>query len=323
MASERLVTVFGGAGFIGRHVVRALAARGWRIRVACRRPDLAGHLQPLGGVGQIHAIQANIRDAASVHRAVAGADAVVNLVAILAPAGRQTFEALHVAGARRIAEAAREAGVTALVHISAIGADRQARSAYGRTKGEGEAAVLAAYPPAIILRPSLVFGPEDQLFNRFAALARLSPVLPVIGGGRTRFQPVYAGNVAEAVANALDGAARPGGVYELGGPEVLTFRELMQRVLVYAGRRRCLVPLPFWLAKLQAAMTKPLPSGLRPLTVDQVRLLQADNVVSEAARKQGRTLAGLGIAAPLAIESVVPAYLERFKPKGQFAGYRG
>lgn len=318
-----LVTVFGGAGFVGRHAIRSLAERGWRIRAASRRPNLAGHLQPLGGVGQIHAVQADIRDGASVRRAIEGANAVVNLVAILAPSGRQTFAGLHTEGARRIAETARAAGAAAFVQVSAIGAESNARSVYARTKGDGEAAVLAAFPSAVILRPSLVFGPEDQLFNRFAALARFAPALPLIGGGRTKFQPVYVGDVAAAIANALEGKAKPGTVYELGGPEIITFREIMQRTLAYSGRRRCLLPLPFGLAKLQAALTKPLPSGLRPLTVDQVRLLQVDNVVSEAARKEGRTLQGLGIAAPRNIESVVPGYLERFRPNGQFARYRG
>lgn len=323
LGGKGLVTLFGGGGFIGRHAIRVLAERGWRIRAASRRPDLAGHLQPLGGVGQIHAVQANIRDDESVLRAVEGADAVVNLVAILAPSGRQTFEALHADGARRIATAARNAGASAFVHISAIGADPKSRSAYGRTKAEGEGAVLTAFPTAVILRPSLVFGPEDQLFNRFAALAQISPVLPSIGGGRTRFQPVYVGDVAEAIANALDGRAKPGAVYELGGPEVVTFREILQKTLAYSGRRRCLLPLPFALAKLQAALTKPLPAGLRPLTVDQVRLLEVDNVVGEAALKEGRTLQGLGVPSPRSISSIVPGYLERFKPKGQFAGYRG
>ena len=324
LAAERgLVTVFGGAGFLGRHTVQALAERGWRIRVACRRPDLAGHLQPMGRVGQIHAVQANIRDESSVRSAIVGADAVVNLVAILAPSGRQTFRAVHVEGARRLAEAARSEGAALMVHVSAIGADPKSSSAYARTKAEGEAAVRAVVPSSIILRPSLLFGPEDQLFNRFARLARFSPALPLIGGGRTRFQPVYAGDVAVAIANVLDGEARPGTIYELGGPETLTFREIMQRTLAYSGRRRWLMPVPFWLAKLGAALTTPLPYGLRPLTVDQVRLLQTNNIVSEVARNEGRTLADIGIAAPVMIESVVPGYLERFNPQGQFASYRG
>jgi NADH dehydrogenase len=323
-ASDRgLVTVFGGGGFIGRHVVRALALDGWRIRAASRRPDLAGHLQPMGDVGQVHAVQANIRDEASVQRAVERADAVVNLVSVLVPSGRQTYRALHTEGAARIARAARDAGASALVHVSAIGADPRSPAVYARTKAEAEQAVLAAFPAAIILRPSIVFGPEDQFFNRFARLARLSPVLPLIGGGGTRFEPVYAGDLASAVARAADGHAKPGTIYEIGGPETLSFRELMRRTLAYSGRRRCLVPMPFFLAKLQALLTKPLPASMRPLTVDQVRLLEIDNVVSQAAKAEGRTLAGLGISSPRSIETVVPGYLERFKPRGQFAHYRG
>jgi NADH dehydrogenase len=322
-SARGLVTIFGGAGFIGRHAVRALAERGWRIRSASRRPDLAGHLQPMGGVGQIHAVQTNIRDEDSVRRAVAGADAVVNLVSVLVPSGRQTYKALHTEGAGRIASLAREAGADTLVHVSALGADPQSRSVYARTKAEAEAAVLEAFPSAIILRPSIVFGAEDQFFNRFASMARVMPVLPLIGGGRTRFEPVYVGDVAAAIANALEGVGKPGTVYELGGPETLTFRELMRRTLDYSGRRRWLVPLPAFLAKLQAVMTKPLPASLRPLTVDQVRLLQVDNVVSASARREGRTLSGLGVISPRAIEAVVPGYLERFKPQGQFSHYRG
>jgi NADH dehydrogenase len=318
-----LVTVFGGGGFVGRHVVRALAQRGWRVRAASRRPDLAGHLQPMGGVGQIHAVQANIRDEASVRRAVEEVDAVVNLVSVLVPSGRQTYQALHTEGAGRIARAAREAGATVMVHVSALGANRHSKSVYARTKAEAEATVLAAFPSAVILRPSIIFGPEDQFFNRFAALARIAPVLPLIGGGRTRFEPVYVGDVAAAIANAAEGQAKPGTIYELGGPETLTFRELMQLTLTYSGRRRCLLPVPFFIAKLQAALTKPLPASLRPLTVDQVLLLQTDNVVSDLAKQEGRTLTGLGIEAPKTIEAVVPGYLERFKPQGQFAHYRG
>lgn len=317
-----LVTVFGGAGFLGRNVVRVLASRGWRIRAACRHPHLAGYLQPMGVVGQIHAVEANLRDAASVQRAIEGADAVVNLVAILVPSGRQTFKAVHVEGARHVAEAARAAGAGSFVHVSAIGADARSRTAYGRTKAEGEAAVLKAFPSAIIIRPSIMFGPEDQFFNRFAAMARVSPVLPVIEGG-TRFQPVYVADVATAIANAVEGAGKPGTVYEAGGPEVLTFRQLMQRTLAYSGRRPWLLPVPSPVAKLAAVLTKPLPNALRPMTVDQVRLLAVDNVVSEAACQENRTLAGLGITEPHAISTIVPAYLERYQPDGQFARYRG
>ena len=323
MADGRgLVTVFGGSGFVGRHSVSALAKLGYRVRAAERRPDLAGHLQPMGSVGQIHAVQANLRFPVSVERAVEGADAVVNAVGILAPSGRQTFEAVHVEGARAIAKAARTAGVKRLVHVSALGADPKAAANYARTKGEGERAVLEEFPGAIILRPSIVFGPEDQFFNRFAALARISPFLPLIGGGDTWFQPVYVGDLAQAIANAVAGQGKPGTVYEIGGPEAFKFRQLLYLVQDYTDRRRPFLPMPFWLAKLQAALMSPLPNALRPLTVDQVRLLKTDNVVSDQAKIDSRTLAGLGVENPAAISSLVPGYLERFKPKGQYAHYR-
>ena len=324
-----LVTVFGGSGFLGRHAVSALAADGWRVRAATRRPDLAGHLQPMGAVGQIHPVQANLRYPDSVRRAVAGADAVVNLVGILAEcrvcltrSARQTFHAVHVAGARAAAKAAREAGASMFVHVSAIGADRKYWAKYARTKAAGEGAVLAEFPGAVILRPSLVFGPEDQLFNRFAAMARLSPFLPLIGGGKTTFQPVYVGDVAAAIAAACAGRAKPRTIYELGGPDTVTFRQLLDSVQEWSGRRRWYLPLPFWLAQIGAFLTLPLPHGLRPLTVDQVRMLMRPNVVSAAAIKEGRTLQGLGISDPHAMASIVPAYLERFQPHGQFVHYR-
>jgi uncharacterized protein YbjT (DUF2867 family) len=322
LALRGLVTVFGGSGFVGRHAVRALARRGWRIRVACRRPDLAGHLQPMGRVGQIHAVQANVRNPESVRRAAEGADAVVNLVAILAPSGQQTFEAVHVAGARAVARAAADIGAKHLVHISAIGADLKASGRYGRTKAEGERAVLEAFPRAVILRPSIIFGPEDDFFNRFAAMARIAPVMPLIGG-RTKFQPVYAGDVATAIAAACDGQAAPGTTYELGGPEVLTFRKLLDRTQEWTGRERPYLPVPFWLASLGALLTAPLPAGLRPLTADQVRMLRRNNVVSETAAREGRTLQALGVETPHTIASIVPEYLEQFKPKGQYSHYRG
>lgn len=322
LALSGLVTVFGGSGFVGRHAVRALARRGWRIRVACRRPDLAGHLQPMGRVGQIHAVQANVRNPGSVRRAVEGADAVVNLVAILAPSGQQTFEAVHVAGARAVARAAAEINAKQLVHVSAIGADLKASGRYGRTKAEGERAVLDAFPRAVILRPSIIFGPEDNFFNRFAAMARVAPIMPLIGG-RTKFQPVYVGDVASAIASVCEGQAAPGKIYELGGPEVLTFRKLLDRTQEWTGRDRPYLPVPFWLASLGALVTAPLPGGLRPLTMDQVRMLRRDNVVSDAATRDGRTLQAFGIEAPHTIDSLVPAYLEQFKPKGQYSHYRG
>jgi uncharacterized protein YbjT (DUF2867 family) len=311
---DRLVTIFGGSGFLGRHLVRALARRHYRIRVAVRRPDLAGHLQPLGRVGQIHAVQANLRYPDSVAPAVRNADVVVNLVAILFARGRQTFPAVHVAGADAVARAAAAVGAR-LIHVSAIGADPDSPSQYARTKAEGEAAVHAAVPAATIFRPSIMFGPEDDFFNRFGAMARLSPVLPLVGGGHTRFQPVFVGDVAEAIARAVDGDARAGTTYELGGPEVKTFRQLMEFVLATTGRRRLLLPLPFGIAALQAAFLQFLPKP--PLTPDQVKLLRVDNVVSAAAEGDGRTLAGLGID-PSTIAAVVPSYLWRFRKTGQF-----
>lgn len=323
LVRERLAVVFGGSGAIGRHVVRALARSGWRVRAACRRPDLAGYLQPMGRVGQVFPVQANVRYPDSIARAVAGADAVVNAVGILAPSGRQTFQSVHVAGARAIAKAAREAGSGQLVHISALGADKKSRSTYARSKAEGEAAVLAEFPGAVILRPSIVFGPEDEFFNRFAAMARMSPVLPLIGGGRTRFQPVFVGDLAAAVAAACEGKAKPGTIYEIGGPEVATFRQLLDRTQAWAGRERAYVSIPFWLAKLMAILTAPLPLSLRQITLDQIRQLRTDNIVSRAAESEGRTLRGLGIERPHAVGALVPAYLERFRPRGQFSHYRG
>ncbi len=317
-----LVTVIGGSGFVGRHTVRALARDGWRIRAACRRPDLAGHLQPMGRVGQIHPVQVNVRYPDSLKQVIDGAGAAVNLVAILARQGRQTFDGVHVEGARAAAKAAREAGVQRYIHISAIGADPKSSSDYARTRGEGERAVLEEFPGAIILRLSLVFGPEDELFNRFAGLAQVSPFLPLIGGGRTKFQPVYVGDVAAATAAACAGAGTPGTIYELGGPEVMTFRQLLDRTQQWSGRHRGYLPLPFWLAKLMAILSWPLPNSVRPLTYDQVRLLQQDNVVSLAAMSEGRTLAAFGIDQPQVASAVVPQYLERFHPRGQFSHYR-
>jgi NADH dehydrogenase len=309
-----LVTVFGGSGFLGRHVVRALAHRGYRIRVAVRRPDLAFHLQPLGMVGQIHAVQTNLRYAPSVEAASRDAAVVVNLVGILFERGKQRFDAVMARGAESVALAASAFGAR-MVHVSAIGADENASARYARAKGVGEKLVRAAVPSAVVMRPSIVFGPEDDFFNRFAAMARMSPVLPLIGGGRTRFQPVFVGDAAAAIADAVDGKAKPGAVYELGGPDVQTFRQLMEYVLATTERRRLLMPLPFGLAKLQARFLQFLPSP--PLTPDQVELLKRDNVVSEEAERERRTLQGLGIQ-PTAMASVVPSYLWRFRKSGQF-----
>ena len=310
-----LVTVFGGSGFLGRYVVGTLARLGWRVRVGVRQPHLANHLQPLGIVGQVMPVQANLRYPDSLAAACTGAEAVVNLVGILSVAGAQNFDAVHAEGAAAVAHAARQAGARRLVHISAIGADTESASHYARSKAEGEALALDAWSETVIVRPSILFGPEDSFFNRFAAMARVSPGLPLIGGGHTRFQPVYAGDVAEGIARllTLDGAA--GKTYEFGGPETFTFRELMEFMLRTIQRRRALVPLPWALARLQAAVLQLLPGPL--LTMDQVELLKTDNVVSEAAAKEGRTLEGLGIE-PQGIEAIVPAYLQRFRRAGQF-----
>jgi len=312
---ETLVTVFGGSGFLGRNVVRALAKRGYRIRVAVRRPELAGHLQPLGRVGQIHAVQANLRYPASVGAAMRDSQVAINLVGILAEGGAQSFEAVQAKGAETVASAA-SAAAARMVHVSAIGADENSPSGYARSKAAGEKAVLAAVPSATILRPSVVFGPEDQFTNRFAALARLSPALPLIGGGVTRMQPVYVGDVATAVADAVDGKTKAGATYELGGPEVLTLREIMEVILAITERKRMLITLPFGLAKLQALFLQFAPGALK-LTPDQVALLRSDNVVSDAAKAAGLTLEGLGIAAD-SMEAIAPQYLWRFRAAGQF-----
>ena len=317
--SSRLVTVYGGSGFLGRHVVQALARTGCRIRVAVRRPDLAGFLQPLGGVGQIHAVQANLRFPESVAQAAEDADVLVNLVGILHETGKQKFSSVQADGPRWVAHAANDVGARELVHVSAIGADKNSPSHYAQSKAAGEAHVLKSFPDAVILRPSVVFGPEDEFFNRFAALARMSPMLPLIGGGKTRFQPVFAGDVAKAVVAAIEGRASAGRTYELGGPEIFTFKQVLQRILEYCGRRRLLVPMPFWLAYTKAAVLQLLPSPL--LTVDQVRLLESDNVVSVNAKTTRRTLEGLGID-PVPVEAIVPDYLERFRARGEFAAFR-
>ena len=322
--SQQLITVFGGSGFVGRHVVRALVKRGYRVRVAVRRPDLAFFLQPLGSVGQIHAVQANLRYPDSVAAAIKGADAVVNLVGILQEGGRQTFNGVHANGARAVAQACAALGVSRLVQISALGADAGSKSSYAATKAEGEAAVLAQLPSAVVLRPSIMFGPEDSFFNRFASLARMLPILPLVGGGETKFQPAFVGDVAEAIARAVDGKVEGGRIYELGGPEVKSFKELVEYICQVTGRRRLLASLPFGLARIQGRILEivdTLTLGLLPnelkLTRDQVTLLESDNVVSAQAISEGRDFAGLGIT-PTSVEAVVPSYLWRFRKTGQF-----
>ena len=312
---DTLVTVFGGSGFLGRNVVRALAKRDYRIRVAVRRPELAGHLQPLGKVGQIHSVQANLRYPASVEAAMRDSHVAINLVGILTESGAQTFEAVQGRGAETVAKAATAVGAH-MVHVSAIGADENSPSRYAQAKAAGERAVASALPSAVILRPSILFGPEDDFTNRFAALARLSPMLPLIGGGETKLQPAYVGDVATAVADAAEGKTRAGAVYELGGPEVLSMREIMKIILDITDRDRMLVSLPFGLAKLQSLLLQFAPGPFK-LTPDQVELLRSDNVVSGAAKAAGLTLEGLGIS-PDSIEAIAPQYLWRFRPAGQF-----
>jgi NADH dehydrogenase len=310
--AARVITVFGGSGFIGRYLVQCLARRGWLVRVAVRHPDSALFLKPFGDVGQITPVAASLRHTGSVQAAVAGADAVVNLVGILHQRGRQRFDAIHAGGARTVAEAATAAGAGRLVQMSALGADPASPADYARSKAAGEAAAAAAFPGATIVRPSVVFGPEDDFFNRFAAMARFSPALPRVGGGTTRFQPVYVGDVAEAMARMLDDDGTRGRTYELGGPQVYTFKELLELTLRAVDRRRLLLPLPFWAASLQATFLELLPKP--PLTRDQVRLLRRDNVVTSGVPG----LADLGIA-PTAAELIIPTYLDIYRVGGRYA----
>jgi uncharacterized protein YbjT (DUF2867 family) len=311
-----LVTIFGGSGFVGSQVVRALAKRGSRIRVAVRQPGRGYRLRMLGDVGQIEVVQANILDAASVASALHGAEACVNAVAVLYESGRQGFQALHVDGARTIAEAARAEGIERFAQISAIGASAASPSLYGRTKSAGEAAARDVLPSAAILRPSVVFGPDDRFFNRFASMATLSPALPLIGGGETRFQPVFVADVAAAVAQAIWDPATAGRTYELGGPGVYSFKALMRLLLTQIDRRRLLVDVPFPLAELLGGAGDLVArTGFAPpITSDQVELLRADNVVSPGALG----LSDLGVTAS-ALEPVIPTYLYRYMKGGQYA----
>lgn len=317
---QGLVTVFGGSGFVGAQVVRALArpgsgSGGPRIRVAVRNVGRGYKLRMLGDVGQIEIVQANVRNPASIARALEGAEAVVNLPGVLYETGRQRFQSVHAMGARNVAQAAAKAGITTFVQMSALGADADGASKYARSKAEGEAAVRELIPTATIVRPSIVFGPEDDFFNRFGFMASVSPALPLVGGGVTRFQPVFVGDVAQAIARCVSDPATRGQTYELGGPAVYSFRELLQLVLRETGRNRLLVPLPFPLAGAIGRVAQ-LSAGLFPpiLTVDQVELLKSDNVVSG----QAPGLADLGVQ-PTAVEAIVPTYLYRFRKGGQFA----
>ncbi|MHB8529174.1 MAG: complex I NDUFA9 subunit family protein [Caulobacteraceae bacterium] len=311
-----LVTVFGGSGFLGSQIVRALARQGLRLRVAVRRPGHAYRLPMLGDVGQIEIVQANLRDRPSVARALVGAQGAINAVGVLTETGRQRFEALHAQGAAAVAEEARIAGVATFVHISALGADPDAIARYARTKAAGEAAVRSALPAAAIIRPSVVFGPDDHFFNRFAAMATTSPALPLIGGGATRFQPVYVGDVAAAVARILAGPGGEARTFELGGPAVYSFKELMALMLREIGRKRTLAPVPFAIAEvlgmvgdMMVAVSLP-----PPITSDQVALLRRDNIVSPGALG----LAALDVGAT-AVEAIIPTYLWRYRKGGQYA----
>ena len=305
-----LATIIGGSGFVGRHIAQRLARRGWRVRVACRRPNEAMYVKPYGTVGQVEPVQCNIRDEASTRAVIHGADAVINCVGLLSEWGRNTFDACHAQGAGRVARIAAEEGAAHLVHLSAIGADAASPSQYARTKAAGEAAVAAAYPQAVILRPSVVFGQDDGFFNRFAGMARLIPLVLPIVGAETKFQPVWVEDVAEAAARAACGEVAPG-VHELGGPSVYTLREVIELMLRVTRRRRLIVDLPFGVARIQAWFLQMLPNPL--LTVDQVKLLRHDNVVGEGTR----TLADLGVV-PTAAEAVIESYLYAYRPKGQY-----
>ncbi|HUZ71913.1 MAG TPA: complex I NDUFA9 subunit family protein [Stellaceae bacterium] len=305
----RRVAVLGASGFVGRYVVQRLAASGAVITAVGRHAGTAGFLKPMGDVGQIACIEADLRDDRALAAVVAGTDAVVNAVGILYERGRQSFDALHHRLPARLGAAARAAGVRRIVHFSAIGADAQSPASYARSKAAGEAALHAAVATAIVLRPSIVFGPEDAFFNRFAAMARLAPALPLIGGGTTRFQPVYVGDVADAAMAALAAPESEGSIFELGGPEVYTFRALMALTLRMIGRKRLLIPVPYGLASIEAALLELLPEP--PLTRDQVRMLQRDNVVARGMPG----LAELGIT-PTALELILPTYLGRFRRRG-------
>ena len=312
---QNLVTVFGGSGFIGTQAVRQLAKAGWRIRVAVRNPNLAYRMRLHGDVGQIDLVQANIRNRASIQRALEGATAAVNMVGVLHESGRQGFQAIHAMGAQNVAEAAREQGVTRLVQMSALGADATSAAKYARTKAEGEQAARAVFADAVVMRPSIVFGPDDHFFNRFAGMAAASPVVPLIGGGATRFQPVFVGDVGKALAMAVTAEQAAGQTYELGGPAVFSFRALMELMLAETQRRRMLLPVPFPVARLMGAagglVARIIPP---PITADQVELLKTDNVVSGACPG----LPELGVT-PTTLAAVLPTYLYRYRKGGQYA----
>lgn len=309
---SKLVTVFGGSGFLGRHTVRALARAGHRVRVAVRKPASAWYLLPNGHVGQIQIVKADVMDAEQVAAAIAGSDAVVNLCGILYPQGGNGFDDIHCTGACNVAKAAKDAGVPTLVHVSALGADAESKSSYARTKGEGEALVREEFPNATILRPSILFGPEDGFFNLFAWLARFSPAIPLAGGGHTKFQPVFVGDVAAAIRASVEKTEAAGKTLELGGPSTYTFKELIEAILRVTDRKRILVPLPFALMKVKGFFLGLLPKPM--LTMDQVELLKTDNVCTPGSEG----FSALGLAPTTSVEAEIPSYLWRFKAKGQF-----
>ena len=315
---QGLVTVFGGSGFVGAQVVRALAKRGYRVRIAVRQPNVSYRMRVLGDVGQIELVQANLKNAASIGRALDGAEACINLVGVLYEQGRQRFQTLHAKGAEDVAAAAAARGITNFVQMSALGADPESTSKYARTKGLGEAAVRRLIPSAVIIRPSVVFGPDDGLFNRFASLASLLPVLPLPGGGSTLFAPVYVADLAQAIANAVTDPACAGQIYEIGGPKTYSYRQLMELTLAEIQKPRALVTLPWGLASLIGALAE-IPSKVVPiapvLTADQVILLQSDSVPAPGTLG----LKDLGVAHPVAAEGILPTYLYRYRKGGQFA----
>lgn len=316
-----LITIFGGSGFVGRYVARALCRQGWRVRVAVRRPHLAGELRMAGEVGQVQIVQANVRNRPSIERALDGADAAVNLVGILFEKGRQSFDGTQALGAANVAELAAAAGIKRFVQMSAIGADAESKSQYARSKADAEAAVLEHLPSATILRPSIVFGPEDEFFNRFAQMARYAPALPLIGGGNTKFQPLFVDDLADAVLAALTRDDAQGRIYELGGPNTYSFKELLSYILTEVDRPRFLAPLPFFAAKPLGVITsvafKFYPFMDPPITGDQVELLKSDNIVGATDEDLGR-IEDLGIGPLETVEAVVPDYLWRYRPYGEF-----
>jgi uncharacterized protein YbjT (DUF2867 family) len=313
--SDKLVTIFGGSGFIGRQLTRTLAKRGYRVRVACRRPDLAGSVVTAGTPGQIALVQANVRYPDSLVAACDGAYAVVNATGTDQSRGSQTYDAVISFGSEAIAKAARAAGASLMIMVSGIGAGANEVARAAQAKARAEAATQKNFPNAMIVRPSVVFGPDDRFFNKMAAMARFSPVIPLFGAGESKFQPVFVGDVAEAMAKLIDGGQNTGKIYELGGPEVANMKTLTEFTLDAAQRKRLLVPVPWGVAHVIGSVAGLLPGA--PIDSDQIDLIRPDNVVSDAAKREGRDLAGLGIT-PRSFRTIAPGYLYRFRKEGQF-----